>query len=54
MLALIDKKMRALNPKRYEALKDKVKMLIDNHFIRKSIYLKWVSNPVLVKNHNGK
>lgn len=47
-------KRRALNPERYEALKDEVKKLIDNHFIRESIYPKWVSNPVLVKKHNGK
>lgn len=48
------KKRRALNPKRYEAVKDEVKKLIDNRFIQKLIYLKWVSNPILIKIYNGK
>jgi ribonuclease HI len=47
-------KRRALNPERYEALREEVKKLIDNGFVRESMYPKWVSNPVLVKKHNGK
>lgn len=47
-------KRRAINPERYEALKDEVKKLIGNGFIRELIYPKWVSNPILVKKHNGK
>lgn len=48
------RKMRALNLERYETLKDKVQKLIANRFIRESIYLKWVSNHVVVKKHNEK
>lgn len=54
MLTFIDKKMRALNPERYEALKDEVKKLIDNRFIRELTYPKWMSNLVLVKKRNKK
>ncbi|XP_022886895.1 uncharacterized protein LOC111402791 [Olea europaea var. sylvestris] len=45
---------KSLNPKRYEALKEEVQKLIKNVFIREAIYSKWVSNPILVKKHNGK
>ncbi|XP_022891987.1 uncharacterized protein LOC111406852 [Olea europaea var. sylvestris] len=46
-------KRRAINSKRYKALKEEVQKLIKNGFIREAIYPKWVSNPVLVKKHNG-
>lgn len=46
--------MRALNLKRYEALKEKAKKLIANGFIREAIYPKKNFNPVLVKKHNDK
>ncbi|XP_022865625.1 uncharacterized protein LOC111385468 [Olea europaea var. sylvestris] len=47
-------KRRALNPERYEALKEEVQKLIQNDFIRKATYPRWVFNPVLVKKHNKK
>ncbi|XP_022851659.1 uncharacterized protein LOC111373373 [Olea europaea var. sylvestris] len=47
-------KRKALNPKRYEVLKEKVQKLIKNDFIREAIYPKWVSNSVLVKKHCDK
>ncbi|XP_022880877.1 uncharacterized protein LOC111398174 [Olea europaea var. sylvestris] len=47
-------KKRALNLEKYEALKEKVQKLIQNGFIREATYPRWVSNPVLVKKHNGK
>lgn len=47
-------KRRTLNPERYEALKEEVHKLVSNGFIREATYPKWVSNPVLVKKHNGK
>lgn len=47
-------KRRALNTERYEALKEEVERLISNGFVREANYLKWISNPVLVKKHNGK
>lgn len=43
-------KKRTLNPERYEALKDEVKKLIGNRFIRELIYPKWVSNVNLSRN----
>lgn len=47
-------KRRALNLERYKATKGKVKKLIDNCFIQELNYLKWVSNPILVKKLSGK
>ncbi|XP_022864179.1 uncharacterized protein LOC111384161 [Olea europaea var. sylvestris] len=47
-------KRRALNPKRYEAIKDEVGKLSHSGFIRKAIYLKWISNSILVKKPSGK
>ncbi|XP_022894074.1 uncharacterized protein LOC111408560 [Olea europaea var. sylvestris] len=47
-------KRRALNPERYEALKEEVQKLIQNGFIRKATYPRWVSNPILVRKNNGK
>ncbi|XP_022859516.1 uncharacterized protein LOC111380239 [Olea europaea var. sylvestris] len=47
-------KRRALNPDRYEALKDEVSKLIRSGFIREAIYPRWISNPVLVKKSSGK
>lgn len=47
-------KRRALNQERYKALKDEVHKLIANQFIMKADYLKWVSNPILVKKHRRK
>lgn len=47
-------KRRALNPERYETLKEEVQQLITSGFIRKAIYPKWFSNLVLVKKHNEK
>lgn len=35
-------------------MKDEVKKLIGNYFIRESIYLRWASNPIIAKKHNGK
>ncbi|XP_022871363.1 uncharacterized protein LOC111390537 [Olea europaea var. sylvestris] len=49
-----DMKRRALNPERYEALKDEVDKLSHSGFIREAIYLKWISNPILVKKPSGK
>lgn len=47
-------KRTTLNLERYEALKDKVKKLIDNCFIQELTYPNWVSNLVLIKKHNEK
>ncbi|XP_022856148.1 uncharacterized protein LOC111377303 [Olea europaea var. sylvestris] len=47
-------KGRALNPERYETLKEEVRKLIKNGFIREATYPMWVSNLVLVKKHSGK
>ncbi|XP_022888168.1 uncharacterized protein LOC111403774 [Olea europaea var. sylvestris] len=47
-------KRRALNPERYEALKDEVSKLDRSGFIREAIYPRWISNPVLVKKSSGK
>lgn len=47
-------KIRALNPKKYEAFKEGVQRLENNRFMREAIYPKWISNLVLVKKHNGK
>lgn len=47
-------KRRSLNNERYEALKEEVERLVNNGFVREAIYPKWISNPVLVKKHNGK
>ncbi|XP_022864597.1 uncharacterized protein LOC111384542 [Olea europaea var. sylvestris] len=47
-------KRRALNPERYEALKEEVQKLIQNGFIREATCPRWVSNLVLVKKHNDK
>lgn len=44
----------ALNLKKYKALKDEVKKLIGSHLIREATYPKSVSNPILIKKHNGK
>ncbi|XP_022862336.1 uncharacterized protein LOC111382551 [Olea europaea var. sylvestris] len=49
-----DMKRRALNPERYEALKDEVSKLDRSGFIREAIYPRWISNPVLVKKSSGK
>ncbi|XP_022886722.1 uncharacterized protein LOC111402573 [Olea europaea var. sylvestris] len=49
-----DMKRRALNPERYEALKDEVSKLDRSGFIREAIYPRWISNPVLVKKSSEK
>ena len=50
----IRQKIRALNTKRYTALKEEVDKLISNRSIKKIKYLSWVANLVLVKKPNGK
>lgn len=44
----------ALNSEIYEALKKEVWKLVSNGFIRKAVYPKWISNPILVKKHDAK
>lgn len=51
---LYRQKMRTLNAKRYDALKEEVEKLISNGFIREATYPKWIFNHVMVKKHNGK
>lgn len=46
--------MRVLNPGRYRALKKEVKKLIINGFIREALYLRLISNPILVKKNSDK
>ena len=49
------KKMRwMLGQERSAALKEEVKKLKGNGFIKDSKYPDWISNPVLVKKSNGK
>ena len=50
----IRQKRRAMDAKRYKALKDKVNKLLDIGFVRESFYSSWLANPILVKKPNGK
>ena len=43
-----------METERYKALKDEVDKLLNIGFIRKSFYLSWLANHVLVKKSNGK
>ncbi|KAL2532229.1 Uncharacterized protein Adt_05580 [Abeliophyllum distichum] len=47
-------KRRPLSTKRYGALKKEVDKLLAIEFIKEAVYLKWVSNPVLVRKNNKK
>lgn len=47
-------KIRAFNPKRYEAINEEVNKLLVVGFIRKVTYLGWLANVVLVKKANSK
>lgn len=50
----VRQKRRAMDPEKYKALKEEVRKLLDNGFIKETHYTSWVANPVLVKNTNGK
>ena len=50
----IRQKRRAMNPEKYKALKEEVRKLLDNGFIKEAHYPSWVTNLVLVKKTNGK
>lgn len=50
----VRQKRRSLGPERSIALKEECDKLLANGFIRESFYLKWISNPVLVKKPNWK
>ena len=50
----VRQKRRAMDPKRYAALKSEVENLIRNGSIQEALYPTWVVNPVLVKKPNGK
>ena len=47
-------KRRAMDPERYNALKEEVGKLLNINFIRKTHYPVWLANSVLVKKSNGK
>ena len=49
----IQQKRRAIEAKRYKALKDEVNKLLNIGFVRESFYSSWLANPVLVKKPNG-
>ena len=51
---LVRQKRRAMDTKRYQALKEDVDKLLSNGFIKESFYHSWLANPVLVKKPNGK
>lgn len=50
----ITQKRREMDKEKYVALKEEVRKLLANDFIKESYYPSWVSNPVLVKKDNGK
>ena len=50
----IQQKRRAMEAKRYKALKDEVDKLLEIGFVRESFYPSWLDNPVLVKKPNSK
>ena len=49
----IGQKRRAMDAKRYQALKDEVDKLLACDFIKESYYPSWLANPVLVRKPNG-
>ena len=51
---LVKKKRRAMDVKRYQALKEEVDKFLSNGFIKESFYPSWLAKPVLVKKPNGK
>ena len=51
---LVRSKRRAMDPKRYNALKEEVDKLLKINFIREAHYLVWLVNPVQVKKTNKK
>ena len=50
----IKQKRRAMDPNRYQALKEEVDRLLKIDFTREDKYPQWVANAVLVKKPNGK
>ena len=50
----IGQKRQAVDPKRYNALKEKVDKLLKIDFIKEVHYPVWLINSVLVKKPNGK
>ena len=51
---LVRQKRRAMDVKRYQALKDEVDKLLTCDFIKESYYPSWLANPILVKKPDGK
>ena len=45
----VRQKKRAMDVKRYQALKEEVDKLLSNDFIKESFYPFWLANVVLVK-----
>ena len=50
----VRQKWRAMDVKRYRALKDEVDKFLACDFSKESNYPSWLANPVLVKKPNGK
>ena len=43
-----------MNPEKYKALKEEVRKLLNNWFIKEAHYPSWIANPVLMKKTNDK
>lgn len=49
----VRQKKKQFDKVRAHALKEEIKRLLENEFIREVFYPKWLANPMLVKNSMG-